>query len=279
MKTALYSLILCGTLITISTERTWNHLFVQDPFVAKVVAGAKKKFDGIVVGDSVMVSNFKTDKDMRVLTEQIRDALNMPILPVARCGMTMSAQTEVLELLTLLRKNEKTQFLILELNPAQMLRGVDPKAYAEWQAHLNLVKQDFKPWERLFRYILYLDENMLGKSKSKGTPGVALPLEVVFEKLIQVSENLSEKVFCFITPANNARLKRELTPREWARREKDIEELMSLCRKCNIPCENWSHFFTDEARFPDPGYIDIFYVHLDDVGRGILAKKIAEAII
>lgn len=232
----------------------------------------------IVVGDSAMVSNFQTDADKRLLVDQIGAAIDKKILSVARCGMPMSAQAEVLELVKLLEKKQKAELIILEINPAQMLRGVDPKAYAEWQAHLNLVKQNFTPPERFFRYILYLDRKILGEPQVKNDSVQPLNLELVFERLLNVSKQLSEKVFCFITPANYQRLKRERTPRELEKQQKDTEFILNICQKNNISVEDWSHLFPDEARFPDPGYIDIFYVHLDDVGRQILAEKIAVAV-
>ena len=278
MKITLYSLILFGLLITISAERTWNHLFVKDPFIATIISNAKKDFDAIVVGDSAMVSNFPTDQDQRFLVDQIGAALNKNVLSVARCGMPMSAQAEVLELLALLEPQEKAEILVLEVNPAQMLRGVDPQAYAKWQAHLNLVKQDFAPLERLFHYILYLDREMLGQPSVKNYPVKRIELEAVFERLINISNQLSENVFCFITPANYERFKRERSPKELDKQQKDIDAILKMCKKFGVRVEDWSRLCADEERFPDPGYIDMFYVHLDDIGRKILAEKIAEYV-
>jgi hypothetical protein len=291
LKYAIYTVSLTLLLLLISGDRTWNHLFVQDPFIAelmkrakdpsfitKIVDKAQEPLNAIVVGDSVMVSNFKSDADPRTLMEQITALLGDPVLPVARSGMPLSGHLEILELLTILNPPIRSKCLILEINPAQTTRHVNPQAYAAWQAHLNLVKQEFHPAERFFRYAIYLDQKMIGKPPPIRGPLKPFTIEDLLEKTFKASNQITEKIFCFITPANLARLKREMSIRSYEERLQLIARVEEICKAHGVACENWSALFPEESYFPDAGYVDLYRVHLNDKGRQILAQKIVSAI-
>ena len=132
--------------ISITANRTWNHLDMEDPFMGSVARQAKEYHPIVLVGDSVIGAFFKTDKDRRTIAELLSIKTDLPVLNAARSGMTLSAQEELLELIAF--KGAKAQVLILEINPGQMMRGTDPKAFAEWKAHMELIKSSMSPLQR-----------------------------------------------------------------------------------------------------------------------------------
>ncbi len=273
--------IMALLVLSITANRTWNHLDMEDPFMGRVARQAKDYHPIVLVGDSVIEAFFKTDKDRRTIAELLSIKTDLPVLNAARSGMTLSAQEELLELLAF--KRAKAQVLILEINPGQMMRGTDPQAFAEWKAHMELIKSNMSPAKRFWEYTFYLDKKMgrsgnpsennkaENKHDSEGEDLFSIPTQL--KRVFATSHKIAPNVLCFITPMDVARIKKKSTL-TFIEQGKIIEQVKATCAQLGIPCLDFHQLLPDSNRFPDAGYIDIYHVHLDDKGRKTLVDKL-----
>lgn len=274
----------CGLLICllfIIAERTWNHIYAEDPFIGNVLKSAQASPEVILVGDSVCVTKFSQDKDKRTLDQILANDLGKSVLNASRSGITLIAQKQLIELMLAL--NIRTECLFLEVNPLQSMRGLNIQAFNEWKLHLKLIQTPMRPEKRFFEYALYLDRKLSGRLNishidplgvHEGRNDSVESFEKFLLDVISLSYQLSKRVICFIPPMDMPRVEKRFG-------EEEIVYLNKVRLKAAEICENQGVFFIDlhdrlkdKAYFPDTGYTDYYWVHLSDQGRHVLSQEL-----
>ncbi len=268
----------------ITANRTLNYIYMIDPVMGQIAEEAEKKHAIILVGDSVAVSHIKTDKDTRTIAEILADQTGLSVLNASRSGMTLLAQEKLLELLEL--KKAKSDILILEINPMQMMRGMDAAAFADWKRQLALTKEKMNPFMRLCKYTLYLDKKMaqsndLMINNEENAHIIGDHFHDIHHRLKNVlilAQTLAKHVMLFITPADLKKIKQESSIKELQSNEERIQAVKEICQEMKIPCLDLMDYVQDNQHFSDSPLIDLYHVHLDDSGRKILVNRLIKAL-
>lgn len=277
----IFSIILIGILLGTLGERTWNHIYAQDPFIGRVLKSASAHPYTILIGDSVCVSTFKTDHDQRDLGDMLQDDIGSPLLNAGRSGMPLTAQKYLLELMLALKI--KSPSLLLEINPLQSIRAIDPVAFHEWKVHLNLIQSPMLPPKRFLLYALYLDKKLTG-SVITDAKDFLLPCSSIenitffrelFSEVLDLLPQLSHNSICFIPPMDMSKVQSKFSIESVDLLHQLREETAKICAAKGIVFRDFHNWLPDSQYFPDAGYIDIYWVHLNDVGRQLFSRELA----
>lgn len=280
----LYVICIWGILCGVASFRTWDDFWNNDPYLAKLVSLERNShLSGVIIGDSVIATNFPEDKDQRGIDQILSDKLGKEVFNLARAGTSLATHEYILDFL--IQKKVTADLLVLELNPLHIMRLDNQEKLNEWQEELNMMVGNLPGYVKFLNHIFTLDQKLLHPPEKtsyvdySGHNGLIRlgaydldrleKMKVLIKNAESLASQISTKIVFFIPPINLAALKRESSLSIKQKREATVEAIASTCVNLPVTFINLYDALPYEKYFPDVGYC-----HLNDEGRQFVVDAI-----
>ena len=277
----LYVVFLWSVLSLVASFRTWDNFWNEDPYIAKLVSLENNShYPIIIIGDSVIRTNFPEDKDQRWIDQMLSDALGKEVLNLGWGGTPITVHKHVLDFL--IQKNITTDLLVLELNSLQILRKEEG-----YHRKLNCIVSDTRIFMQLLHHIFFLDKELLLQKPQDPEP---FPLDVacalsrlfidkerlerlplVIEKTASLGAQVADQMLCFVTPINITALNTQAKVPLQVEPPPIMDAIASTCKKLPVIFINLYDALPRSSYF-----LDKSNCHLNDKGRQFVVDEIVK---
>lgn len=270
----------------------------QDEFVARFEKSLLKNPTIAIIGDSVIDYGEKEEGSYTSVIGLLSKQLNQPILDASHSGIALKNYIDIVELLQ--KRGLHFGLLIIQINPAYMLRPYDALKHANWKNKLDIQSHKKNIFPAFFESILDHDQ-VLSKKKSEtdntkefehlfipevtkakqlyGTKNTS-SVDLILEALYQNSKMIANKVVFFITPIDFIALQKLINTETLETIKERIPIIEASCQKMGAACINYSLLVGNDTAFIPPGYGDIgITVHLPQKLRERLASQITKDLL
>lgn len=124
-----------------------------------------EKYSVLVVGDSIIHTNFSTDKSHDSMAVFLEKALDKPVFDASLSGFKTFAYAPLLTVVKI--SDPKIKYLLIELNPVLFAAPRNEKAYADWLKKLTITKKEVSGLEAFLYRVFAEDVTVQSRQKNE----------------------------------------------------------------------------------------------------------------